>query len=197
MGTAFGTSLFGLAGSLVLGFLDLQASQAQNRFFNDLEEWLSGLTRVSSGAGPVAEGEQAVPAYIQALLETTADNLENLQRTIGRAEEGRAQSNATFASLGDRLTQLTDQMKAEQALMVRIAESQMDLKPLLQRLADAATKGGFGIDDASRGHLRNVDLLMARMVEDASAGRNQIIQELRNEIRLLARTIAALAEEER
>ncbi|MGE5145946.1 MAG: flagellar motor protein MotA, partial [Candidatus Eiseniibacteriota bacterium] len=71
MGTAFGTSLFGLGGSLVLGFLDLQSGQAQNRFFNDLEDWLSGVTRLSSGS-PIAEGEQAVPAYIQALLEQTA-----------------------------------------------------------------------------------------------------------------------------
>src|SRR5438309_5568047 len=50
MGTAFSASLFGLAGSLVLGFLDLQAGQAQNRFYNDLEEWLSTHTRLSSGS---------------------------------------------------------------------------------------------------------------------------------------------------
>ena len=47
MGTAFSSSLFGLAGSLVLGFLDLQAGHAQNRFFNELEDWLSGVTRLS------------------------------------------------------------------------------------------------------------------------------------------------------
>ena len=51
MGTAFSASLFGLAGSLVLGFLDLQASQAQNAFYNDLEEWLTGLTRLAGLAG--------------------------------------------------------------------------------------------------------------------------------------------------
>ena len=50
MGTAFSASLFGLAGSLVLGFLDLQAGQAQNRFYNELEEWLSSYTRLSGGA---------------------------------------------------------------------------------------------------------------------------------------------------
>ena len=54
MATAFSSSLFGLAGSLVLGFLDLQAGQAQNRFYNDLEEWLSTYTRLSSG--PFGEG---------------------------------------------------------------------------------------------------------------------------------------------
>jgi biopolymer transport protein ExbB/TolQ len=196
MGTAFGTSLFGLAGSLVLGFLDLQASQAQNRFYNDLEEWLSSLTRLSSG-GPAADGDQAVPAYIQALLEQTADNLEALQRTMARAEEGRGTANASFVTLNERLTQLTDQMRAEQNLLVRVAENQLELKPLLARLIEAMSQGSLGIDDATRGHIRNLDVLMARLVEESATGRSQITQDLRSEIRLLARTIAALAEDDR
>lgn len=52
MGTAFSSSLFGLGGSLILGFLDIQASHAQNRFFNSLEEWLSGLTHLVEPTGP-------------------------------------------------------------------------------------------------------------------------------------------------
>ncbi|MGQ0662155.1 MAG: flagellar motor protein MotA [Pseudomonadota bacterium] len=196
MGTAFGTSLFGLAGSLVLGFLDLQAGQAQNRFYNDLEEWLSSLTRLSSG-GPLAEGDQPIPAYIQALLETTADNLEALQRTMARAEEGRGEANAALTVLGERLTRLTDQMRAEQTLMMRLAENQMELKPVLARLAEAAGKGGLGIDESTRAHIRNLDMLMARSIEESASGRMQMVQDLRNEIRLLARTIAALAEEQR
>lgn len=196
MGTAFGTSLFGLAGSLVLGFLDLQASQAQNRFYNDLEEWLSSLTRLSSG-GPLAEGEQPVPAYIQALLEQTADNLENLQRTMARAEEGRGAANTTLAQLAERLGELTNQMRSEQTLMARAAEAQLELKPVLLRLADAHGRGGIGGDEALRGHLRNLEMYLARLIEEAAAGRTQMTQDIRNEIRLLARTIAALAEEER
>ncbi|HSE76657.1 MAG TPA: flagellar motor protein MotA [Alphaproteobacteria bacterium] len=195
MGTAFGTSLFGLAGSLVLGFLDLQASQAQNRFYNDLEEWLSSLTRLSSG-GPLADGEQPVPAYIQALLEQTADNLENLQRTMAHAEESRGVNNTTLAGLADRLAQLTEQMRAEQSLLARLAEAQMELKPVLTRLADAAGRAGAGGDETLRTHLRNMEVYLARIIEDGVAGRAQMTQDLRNEIRLLARTIAALAEEE-
>ncbi len=198
MGTAFGTSLFGLAGSLVLGFLDLQASQAQNRFYNELEEWLSGLTRLSSG-GPVSDGDQAVPAYIQALLEQTADNLEAFQRTLTRVEEGRASGTATLATLAERLTQFTDQLRAQQALLARFAEAQVELKPALTRLGDAIARGagagGGGLDDSTRDHIRNLDILMTRLVDDNAAGRTQIIQDVRSEIRLLARTIAAMAEE--
>src|ERR1043166_520184 len=88
MGTGVHALLFGLSGSLLLGYLELQASQAQNRFFNELEDWLAERTRLT-GAGPVGGGEQPVPVYIQALLEQTADNLENLQRIVSRGEESR------------------------------------------------------------------------------------------------------------
>ena len=68
MGTAFSSSLFGLGGALVLGFLDLQTGQAQNRFYNELEEWLSSITRLSSAG--ISGTDQSIPAYVSALLET-------------------------------------------------------------------------------------------------------------------------------
>jgi hypothetical protein len=194
MGTAFSSSLLGLAGSLVLGFLELQASQAHNRFFNELEEWLAGQTRLSSG-GPLGDSEQPIPAYIQALLEQTADSLENLQRTITRGEEGRIQANQNLKSLTDSLGALADQMRAEQQLMTKVAEAQSDLRPMLSRLNELAAQGSFGIDEASRHHMRNIDLQMNRLVEEIAIGRQFTVQELRSEIKLLARTIAAVAEE--
>jgi len=194
MSTAFSASLFGLAGSLVLGFLDLQAGLAQNRFYHDLEEYLSSYTRLSGG-GPVGgDGDVAVPAFIQALLEQTADSLENLQRILGRGEESRISANANLLTLTERLTTLTDQMRAEQNLLLRLAEQQVELKPVLQRLADATATGPLGQEE-TRGHLRNIEVYLARLAEDVSQGRGEATQEIRSEIRLLARTIAALAEE--
>lgn len=193
MATAFSSSLFGLAGSLVLGFLDLQAGQAHNRFFNELEEWLSGLTRLS--AGPAVEGGgESVPAYIQALLEQTADSLDNLQRIIARGEEGRVQANQSYLQLTERIALLTDQMRTEQGVLAKVAELQQELKPVLTRLADLG-RGGLGVDEATRGYLRSIDQQVARMAEAVTAGREHTVQEIRSEIRLLARTIAALAEE--
>jgi hypothetical protein len=195
MGTAFSSSLFGLAGSLVLGFLDLQAGQAQNRFYNDLEEWLSTYTRLSGG--PLGDGgDGSVPAYIQALLEQTADSLENLQRILARSEESRIGANATLASLTDRLGVLGEQMKAGQLLMVRLAENQLELKPSLTRLADVV-ENSLGHDDVLRSHLRNIEAYIARLSEDLVQGREQTVQELRGDIRIIARTIAAFAEEVR
>ncbi|MDE0940852.1 MAG: flagellar motor protein MotA [Alphaproteobacteria bacterium] len=193
MSIAFSSSLFGLAGSLVLGFLELQASQAQNRFYNDLEEWLSSYTRLSSGGG-LGEGDQSVPAYVQALLEQTADSLENLQRTISRSEDGRGSAQNTMMALVDKLSILTDQMKAEQGLMVKLAENQMEIRPVLQSLSNHLDGQEFGLDEASRTHLRNLDVYVMRLLEEMSEGRNQTVAELRSEIKLLARTIAAMTD---
>jgi hypothetical protein len=193
MGTAFSASLFGLAGSLVLGFLELQVGQAQNRFYNDLEEWLSGLTRLSSG-GPGGD-DQSVPAYIQALLEQTAISLDHLTRIVGTAEENRGQMTVNLMNLNERLVAFTEQMRTERQLMMRLAESQLELKPVMARLVSAVGDGKIGVDEASRAHLRNLEIYCARLLEELGAGRNQAVQEIRTEIRLLARTIAAVAEE--
>lgn len=194
MGTAFSSSLFGLAGSLILGFLDLQASQAQNRFYNDLEEWLSSLTRLSSGALS-GDGDQSVPAYVQALLEQTAESLENLQRILARGEESRISVNAQILSLTEKLDTLTEHMKTEQVLMKHMAESQMELKPALMQLADSNGADG-GFDKASRESIRNLDRHVTHLAQEMTAGRDEIIREMRSEIKFLARTIAAISEGE-
>jgi hypothetical protein len=193
MGTAFSASMFGLSGALVLGFLDLTAGQAQNRFFNELEEWLAGLTRLSSGA--LSEGEGgSVPVYVQALLEQTAENMEGLQRILARGEERSGQANAAIMSLVERIGTLSDTMRANQQLMLRIAETQTQLAPALQRLGERRDDGGAA--DQARAHLRNMEMYLQRILADAEQGRAQATAELRNDLRILTRTVAALAEEQ-
>ena len=115
MGTAFASSLFGLAGSLVIGFLDLQASRAQNRFYNEIEEWLSSISRLAA-AGPAAAGDGEVSsAYVGALLEQTAETLDRLAHTLERhtrqldttlqrfAEDSRASNEEGVRALRDEL----------------------------------------------------------------------------------------------
>lgn len=106
MSLAFSSSLFGLGGSLVLGFLDLQAGHAQNRFYNELEDWLAGLTRVSAGLG----GDEGVPAYVSALLEQTADSLDNLQRTITRAQGDRGEATVALQEVATKLAMVAERM---------------------------------------------------------------------------------------
>jgi hypothetical protein len=197
MGTAFSSSLFGLAGSLALGFFDLQAGQAQNAFFNELEEWLSGLTRLSSGS--VGE-EHGVSAYTEALLEQTGESLQELQNIMSRTEQSRSIGNEQLAELNQKLSVLADQMRAEQQIMLRIAEGQRDIAPLIRSVGElanafsgAGTAGHGGMDEATRGHIRNIDASLTRMVPALAANRDDTVREIRNEIKLLAKTIASAA----
>ncbi len=187
MGTAFSSSLFGLAGAVVLGFIDLQAATAQNRFYNDLEEWLSGQTRLTSGA--LAGGEEAsVPAYIQALLEQTADSLEQLQRLMQRSEEDRRAADSRLTELAGELARLTEQSQSERKGLSALTRSQGELRPILERLADSQEQDqqqdatlGEGIHKLARA----TEQLHGEMARD----REQLLNTLREEIRLLTRTI--------
>src|SRR5436190_12140255 len=81
MGLSFSSSLFGLAGSLILGFLDLQASQAQNRFYNQLEDWLSTVTDIDAGEG----GQLAVPHYLRLDIQGLQRGIERVNKTLDEA----------------------------------------------------------------------------------------------------------------
>ena len=194
MGIAFSSSMLGLAGALVLGFLDLTAGQAQNRFFNELEEWLAGLTRISAGGGVEADGG-SIPAYVHALLEQTAENLEGMQGAMARGEEGRHATSAAIAQLAERLAVLTEQMRATQVLMQRVAEQNAGLAPAMVKLTETLAQPA--LDDAARGNLRNMEILLGRLLDDSAQGRAHATAELRNEIKILTRTITAISEAER
>jgi len=186
MSTAFGASLFGLSGSLVLGFLELQASQAQGRFHIELEEWLAGATRLSSG-GP-AESEQGVSAYVEALLERTAEGLDELTRTLRRSEENREATASATSTLVERLAALAEAMRSQQTLLARLAEHSVELRGTVSRLSERSPEADR---EALQIHQRNIEANLARLVEESVRSRTTLADELRGEFRLLARTIAS------
>jgi hypothetical protein len=120
MGISFSSSLFGLAGSLILGFLDLQAGQAQTRFYNELEDWLS---TTADDTAPTAGGDIAAA-------------LERLQRAVTTG--GGAPSTQSLATLAEGIQQLVQHMRQEQQQIrdwvEAQADSHQDIKKLLQRL---------------------------------------------------------------
>lgn len=185
MGTAFSSSLFGLAGSLILGFLDLQASQAQNGFYNELEEWLSGMARFGSGDLQGDLGGQPLPVYVQAMLEQTAENLDRLQNVLARGEDGRQHLNSALTGLNERLGLLNERLGRQHELLARMGEGQLALIDQIGR------RTGPVLDDATREHIRNTDLQIGRLAEEIVRERD----ELKVELKLVARTIAIAAGE--
>ncbi len=196
MGTAFSSSLFGLGGSLILGFLDLNAGQAQNQFYNELEEWLSGLTRHFSGSA-LSEGETAMPVYVTALLEQTAETVQRLQAIVARGEESRSASNQALLSLSGQLASLTDHLQSDQEVSRRMLDGQREVRNFLEELVQQRGNADAGLDAASRQHLLNIDVHLSRMMQDNIDGRERTVSELRSDIKLLTRTVAALADEQR
>ena len=181
MATAFSSSLFGLAGSVILGFLDLQAGQAQNRFYNDLEEWLSTVSKLSSAGVGSGEGDGSASAYTSALLEQSAESLDKLQRIIGRSDEDRKQANEALLKLSGQLAIMVEQTKENQEITKKIVEAQTNNV----------------LDDNSKKHLTNMDVHLKKLCEDSSNNRESLVEGLRGEFKLLARTIATIIGEKK
>ena len=113
MGTAFSASLLGLAGSLIIGFLELQASHAHNRFYNELEEWLSGITELTPGGS--ATGDQASRQLAVAIYDMQRAISELSVQLTGRGPQGT--NSEEVRDLARGVNQLVNQMRAEQKVV--------------------------------------------------------------------------------
>jgi len=191
MGTAFSSSLFGLSGSLILGFLDLQASQAQNQFYNDVEEWLSSMSLITvskTGSGNEKKiQEDGVPVYVQALLEQTAESIDSLQKILVRGEDERKNLANNLTNLTEKMTEVSDQIRNNQKNFQTLSNKPIDVSPLTDFFKDNIG----GIDDVTKDHIRSMDVSIKRLVDESDQSNKQLISELRSEIKLLAKTISA------
>jgi hypothetical protein len=134
MGISFSSSLFGLAGSLVLGFLDLQTSQAQNRFYTELEDWLSTTVRdlVAEPGGATAV---AVPGPAGALPGELRGSIERLREAIAESGSNRATTTA-MANLAEAIQGLVHHMRTEQQMIRDWVDSQAQQHRDIRRLLE-------------------------------------------------------------
>ena len=205
MGTAFSSSLLGLAGSLVLGLLELFAGHGQNRFSRELEEWLSSITRL----GIAGDGEGADQSALGAYADHMAEQMEELQQLYLRSETARAQTDAQLADLTAAIERLAERIEADRAqnttdksqgaALKRLAEAQAETLTRIadgqDRLAAAIASGGGeggGGDAESRMRLRSIDVQLLRILEEMSAGRQETLADLRTDITALTAAIRQL-----
>lgn len=193
MGTAFSSSLLGLAGSLVVGLLELFVTHGQNRFYRELEEWISSITRLSFAA---AEGDGEASAVVE-ILDHMAEQMDALQTLFVRSEHARGQTETQLAQLTDAFAGLAQSLgtdlstRAEQsASLARMAGGQDRLVTALEALTQrAAAAQDSEVDAEMRMRLRSIDLQMLRLLEELSAGRQESMAELRNDFAALTRAI--------
>ena len=190
MGVAFASSLLGLAGSLIIGLLELFAGHGQNRFYQELEDWLSSITRVGFASGDDSSPEQAVMA---GMVDHMAEQMENMQEMFSRSEAGRAEVEQRLGALASAIermaVQLGDQGGAADA-MERMADGQDRMVAALERRMDHP-QDSAGTDAESRMRLRSIDVQMLRILEEISAGRQETMAELRQELSYLTKALSS------
>ena len=131
MGISFSSSLFGLAGSLILGFLDLQTSQAQNRFYTNLEDWLATTVEETSAVG-VTSGGGSLPASV-------TEAIERLRYSVNEAGSGKA-TTAAMANLAEAIQGLVQHMRAEQQMIRDWADAQAKLNNDIRRFMEILSR---------------------------------------------------------
>ena len=190
MGTAFSSSLLGLAGSLVVGLLELFVSHGTNRFYRELEEWLSTITRL----GFTAEGEVGASgdgAMIASALDGMVEQMEALQSLYTQSDIARTVVDDRLVELAVSVDRLVDRLEREDgqtALLARIADGQDRLATAL-----ALPESGAHGDAESRMRLRSIDVQLLRILEEISAGRQESISDLRGDLAALTTAIRQLS----
>jgi hypothetical protein len=190
MGTAFASSLLGLAGSLVVGLLELFASHAQNRFYRELEEWLSSITKIGLHG---VEGEEALTAAnVIAAIGQTAEQIDGLREVV---EANVARAAATEAQMADlaRLLAQPREAPVNPEMLERIALAQERVAALLE----SRDGDGGQVDAETRARLRSIDTQVLRILEDLAAGRQDLVAEIRQDISALAEALRVVAGQRR
>ena len=216
MGTAFASSLVGLAGSLVVGLLELFAGHGQNRFYRELEEYLTSFTRL----GLVSEGEGPEGALIS-LLERVDEGLERTTDFAETAEKARIDAEQRLAAAADVVAKMASEIEVERTMVTQLvtemrearemeagrdhavltvlkridqgqnqlAGSQQSVAEALERGRGSGGGGGGGLDSDTRNHIRSMDKQLRAMADDVAVGRHETLNALRAELRALTNLI--------
>lgn len=187
MGTAFASSLLGLAGSLVVGLLELFAGHGQNRFYREMEEWLASITRVSFSSG---DGEGGVDrGAIATVLDHMVDQIESLQSLFAQSETRQAAVDQRMVELTHAVGGLTERLGFGQVEAVERLSASQDR--LAQVLEERGSENG-GMDQESRMRLRSIDVQLFKIFEEMGSARWVEIEALRGEMGQLSEALRAL-----
>jgi len=176
MGTAFGSSLMGLAGSLIVGLLDLFAGHGQNRFFRELEEWLSSLTAVGAGEEGTASG----------VVDHIAQQSELMRNILAEVTQRQSDADQLVNSMARSVDMLAQLISSEQSVGNQAVQTIGQGQERLVDLIETATSEGKGfMDEDTRARLRNIDASMLQLLEEITVSQQADFEGLRKDIRAL------------
>ncbi|MEO1108778.1 MAG: biopolymer transporter ExbB [Pseudomonadota bacterium] len=184
MGVAFGSSLLGLAGSLIVGLLEVFAGHGQNRFYRELEEWLSSITRVGFASGEEGGAEIAVLAPV---LDAMSEQMDALQDLFSAQEQDRAEVSGKLGQLVGVIGEMNQRQTDNEGITAALERVALGQDALLDHMREHGA--GEGIDAESRMRLRSMDVQLLRILEEISAGRQESMNEFRKDIELLVKAL--------
>lgn len=194
MGIAFSSSLFGLIVSLILGFLELNVNQARTNFLEHVSRWMH--TNCTPIEESLLQKPVESPQLLRALLTMTAENLETMRQTMSEQQSIHQALAQSVERLNEGLARVVDQRYAEHDVLLKVAESTLALQDSTTEFREAIRTHNFGVDNATAAHIRSLEQSARNLVETTARGNATLTHELRNEIRLLSRTLASIAGEE-
>ncbi|MBP6951480.1 MAG: hypothetical protein KA112_04315 [Alphaproteobacteria bacterium] len=186
MGTAFSSSLFGLGGSLLVGFLELQVGHAYGRFLNEADLYLTTCSYSKDKDVAIAS---APLGYLQALLTRNVECIDHLTQTVEKSEKNDRQTAFLLDKLLHSLSIISEQSKTQHSLMIKLAEGQIDLQSKFAALS-------LGSDEESHKYLYKIEQALVQSLQNQRDDREELLRKLKEEMRLIARTIANLGERE-
>ncbi|MCP3971358.1 MAG: biopolymer transporter ExbB [Rhodobacteraceae bacterium] len=192
MGVAFASSLLGLAGSLVVGLLELFAGHGQNRFYRELEEWLSTITRLGFAHG---DGEGGDHETVAAVLGHMAEHMESMQTIFTQSDVSRSMVDERLGNLVTSIERMTERMNSEDQTAFSLAQIAQSQAKLVKLLENQANVNNSGVDAESRMRLRSIDVQLLRILEEMAAGRQESTTDLRGDIAALTKAVRQVARE--
>lgn len=187
MGTAFSSSLFGLGGSLLVGFLELQVGHAYGKFLHETNLY---LTTCSYRSEKTVASPGAPLGFLQALLTRNIESVDQLAQLIEKSEKNDRQTNLLLDKLLSSLALMVEQNKTHQNLMVKLAEGQIHLRDQLSTFSSS-------LDEESYKVLQNIERVLTHSLQNQRDGREEFLKKIKDELRLIARSIATLSEPQR
>lgn len=186
MGTAFASSLLGLSGSLIVGLLDLFSSHGQNRFYRELEEWLSSITKL--GVMGVDADEPLTAGALLQVIEQNAIQIDALRDVVERATARAEETDKRIEALAGLIAS-PERLEESRRLQERLVASQEQVAAMLVARDEETGR----LDAETRARLRSIDTQVLRILEDMAAGRQDLVAEMRSDIAGLAEALRNLA----
>ena len=184
MGVAFASSLLGLAGSLVVGLLELFAGQAQNRFYRELEEWLSTITSFNLTVDE--HNSSTENTALLGVFKRLGDQIELMERILNKDQEQIGKNDQELAVMNEKFIKVFEENRSNmEGLLENFNKSQKQLLDFLK--SKEMTEGG--IDAESRMRLRSIDVQMLHISEEIAVGRQEAIKAIREEVAILAKSL--------